>query len=66
MDDSGDRATVASVPMSVLSGRLVVGDVERTADVTMILDVEPGRYLIDAYFDVPLGPESVDLVLRAV
>ena len=50
--------------LAVASGRLVVGDVGESPEVTMHVELEPGTYIIDAYFDVPLGPESVDLVVR--
>ncbi|GAA1539460.1 hypothetical protein GCM10009827_068420 [Dactylosporangium maewongense] len=58
------RTPFASVALTVASGRLVVGDVERSPEVTMHVELEPGTYIIDAYFDVPLGPEQVDLVVR--
>jgi hypothetical protein len=61
---AGDRAPIGSVPLTVASGQLVVGDVERNPDITMYVEQEPGTYIIDAYFDVPLWPTSVDLVVR--
>ncbi|GAA3220727.1 hypothetical protein ACFO1B_17115 [Dactylosporangium siamense] len=60
----GGRAPISSVQLTVASGRLVVGDVERSPEITMYVEQEPGICLIDAYFDVPLAPETVDLVIR--
>jgi len=62
--DDSERSPIGSAPISVPSGRLIVGDVERSPAVTKTFDVQPGSYLIDAYFDVPVAAESVDLVLR--
>lgn len=54
---NGDRSPDVTVRISVPSGRLVVGDVERSEDVTTVVDLEPGSYTIDAYFDAPFAPK---------
>src|SRR4051812_36712311 len=42
---------VGSPSIAVPSGRLVVGDVERDPAASRIFDVEPGSYVLEAYFD---------------
>ncbi|GAB3831516.1 hypothetical protein ACFPIJ_29785 [Dactylosporangium cerinum] len=60
----GGQAPISSAPLTVASGQLVVGDVERSPEITMYVEQEPDACVIDAYFDVPLAPEAVDLVIR--